>query len=246
MEGKRVIKFFTAVALTLGIGLTATSKASLVLADDSDVTEEVAKPKKVGWSTNLDGARVYYLPNGKLISKGFHKINGRRYRFDNDGILVRTTVDSKYIYGREGQMTRYYRTKKGNHTVAARKIAKLIAKAVGHRKGESDRKRAGLAAYYVYCFNFLDGYSMKKPYFNKAYGVFINGYASCAGTADATLMVLHYLGMKGKHVHRNQYRHQWVELKLDGKKGWADGQVGAAGYGKWGKHAYNPGWDDLN
>ena len=52
--------------------------------------------------------------------------------------------------------------------------------------------------------------------------------------------------MKGKHVHRNQYRHQWVELKLDGKKGWADGQLGVAGYGKWGDHSYNPGWDDLN
>lgn len=47
--------------------------------------------------------------------------------------------------------------------------------------------------------------------------------------------------MKGKHVHRNQYRHQWVELKLDGKKGWADGQIGVAGYGKWGDHSYNPG-----
>ena len=52
--------------------------------------------------------------------------------------------------------------------------------------------------------------------------------------------------MKGKHVHRNQYRHQWVELKLDGKKGWAYGQIGAAGYGNWGDHSYNPGWDDLN
>lgn len=34
--------------------------------------------------------------------------------------------------------------------------------------------------------------------------------------------------------------------KLDGKKGWADGQIGAAGYGKWGDHSYNPGWEDLN
>lgn len=52
-----------------------------------------------------------------------------------------------------------------------------------------------------------------------------------------------YMGMNGKHVHRNQFRHQWVSITLDGKKGWADGQVGAAGYGAWGDHSYNPGWN---
>lgn len=84
---------------------------------------------------------------------------------------------------------------------------------------------------------------MKHPYYNKAYGVFINGYCSCAGTTDATQMVLHYMGMNGKYVHRNQFRHQWVSVTLDGKKVWADGQVGAAGYGAWGDHSYNPGWN---
>lgn len=90
---------------------------------------------------------------------------------------------------------------------------------VGRKAGDTDRKRAGIAAYYVACFAGLDRYSMKHPYYNKAYGVFINGYCSCAGTTDATQMVLHYMGMNGKHVHRNQFRHQWVFVTLDGKKG---------------------------
>lgn len=35
------------------------------------------------------------------------------------------------------------------------------------------------------------------------------------------------------YVNENQYTHQWCELKMDGKKGYADGMGGIAGYGKY-------------
>ena len=42
------------------------------------------------------------------------------------------------------------------------------------------------------------------------------------------------MGYKCKHVNKNKWTHQWVTLKMDGKKGWADAYPmgGGANYGK--------------
>ena len=64
-----------------------------------------------------------------------------------------------------------------------------------------------------------------------AYGVFIKGESSCAGCTRALGMVLEEMGYSWKHVNENQWTHQWVELTMDGQVGYADGQVGLAGYG---------------
>ncbi|MGM9905136.1 hypothetical protein [Lactobacillus sp.] len=237
-------------------GLETTETSSVPFTDDTETNTESSDSSeatntekstvhKKGWSTNESGDKVYYLSNGQKAT-GYKTIKGKRYHFEKDGSAT-VGVSLKYIYGRNGRVYRYSRSKRGNHTVAAQKIAKTIVKAVGHEKGDTDLKRAGLAAYYVYCFYQFDGYSMKKPYYNTAYGVFINRYCSCAGTADATQMVLKYMGMKSKHVYRNKFHHQWCTLRLDGKKGWVDGMIGAAGYGsKWGERAYDSWWDGIN
>lgn len=143
------------------------------------------------------------------------------------------SIDLKgnYLYDRDGRAHRIPIAKKGNHTKAAERVAALIAKCVGKRAGDTDLKRVDMAAYYVSLFSNRDAYSMKAPYYNKAYGVFINRSCSCAGTADAMQMVLKKMGFKAKHVNKNKFDHQWCTLKMDGRKGYADGQTGFANYG---------------
>lgn len=67
-----------------------------------------------------------------------------------------------------------------------------------------------------------------------AYGVFVKGVYTCAGSTRALGMVLNCMGYSWKHVNENQWEHQWCELEIDGKKGWADGDAaaGQAGYGE--------------
>ena len=140
------------------------------------------------------------------------------------------SIDLKgnYLYDRQGRAHKIPITKKGNHTKAAKRVAKLIARCVGKKAGDTDLTRVDTAVYYVSLFAARDAYSMKAPYYNKAYGVFIGGSCSCAGTADAMQM-----GFKAIHVNKNKYTHQWCTLKMDGKKGYADGQAGFANYGSY-------------
>ena len=120
------------------------------------------------------------------------------------------SIDLKgnYLYDRQGRAHKIPITKKGNHTKAAKRVAKLIAKCVGKKAGDTDLTRVDTAAYYVSLFAARDAYSMKAPYYNKAYGVFIGGSCSCAGTADAMQMVLKQMGFKARHVNKNKYTHQ--------------------------------------
>lgn len=121
-------------------------------------------------------------------------------------------------------------TKRGNHTRAANRVAKVIAK---YSTVKSDLERVDKAAYYVSLFADRDWYTMKGRYYDKAYGVFIAKEFSCAGTADALQKVLHYMGFKAKHVNKNKFTHQWCTLKMDGHRGYADGQAGFANYGRY-------------
>ena len=46
-------------------------------------------------------------------------------------------------------------------------------------------------------------------------------------------MILEELGYTWTHVNENQWKHQWVKVTMDGQVGWADGMLGAAGYGEY-------------
>ncbi len=90
-----------------------------------------------------------------------------------------------------------------------------------------------MAAYVVACLCSYCEYSMEGREYSQAYGVFISGVYSCAGSCRALGLVLSCMGYEWTHVNANQYTHQWLELEIDGIQGFADGQIGMAGYGEY-------------
>lgn len=110
-------------------------------------------------------------------------------------------------------------------------VAKEIADSIPSGNGIRDIDRVSEAAYIVsqYCANCT--YTMEGKDYKTAYGVFIKGEYSCAGATRALGMVLECMGYKWYHVNENLYTHQWCQLEMDGKVGYADGQVGWVGYG---------------
>lgn len=133
-------------------------------------------------------------------------------------------------------------------TAAAKRVAKRIAKnalkiAKNRTSKPKDIEVVSIAAELVAEYCDMCVYTTKDPDYPTAYGVFVKGVYTCAGSARAMGMVLGYLSFKWKHVNENQWSHQWCELKMDGKKGWADGYNGrwvdgpssaiGAGYGSY-------------
>ncbi len=84
-----------------------------------------------------------------------------------------------------------------------------------------------VASNYDYNTHIEEGYDYRTPY-----GVFIKHAASCAGCTRALILVLELMGFTNlTHANENEWTHQWVILEMDGKKGFADGQVGSVGFG---------------
>lgn len=115
--------------------------------------------------------------------------------------------------------------KEAKALVVAQQIASVIPTDL------SDLERVTTAARIVsyYC-NFC-GYTMEGKDYRTPYGVFVKGEFSCAGATRALGLVLECMGYQWTHINENQYSHQWCELYMDGQLGFADGQVGIAGYG---------------
>jgi ribosomal protein S14 len=114
----------------------------------------------------------------------------------------------------------------------AQEIADLI---LAETEGASDLERVYLAAYVVCAFCEQCVYTTEGEDYSQAYGVFIKGEFSCAGSTRALGMVLECMGYEWFHVNENQWTHQWCMVEMDGQIGWADGMIGMAGYGE---HAY--------
>lgn len=115
----------------------------------------------------------------------------------------------------------------------ARAVAKKIAKSILAKGYTTDIDKVTEAAQIVSSYYNKGVHKESGPDYYTAYGVFIKGESSCAGTTRALGMVLEYMGYKKwTHANKNQWTHQWVIIKMDGKTGYADGQVGWAGYGK--------------
>ncbi len=111
----------------------------------------------------------------------------------------------------------------------ARAVAEELAAGI---TGSNDLERVYQAAQIVADYSSRATYTMEGKDYATAYGVFIKGEYSCAGSTRALGMLLECMGYSWKHVNENQYTHQWVEVTMDGQKGWADGQIGKAGYGE--------------
>lgn len=110
----------------------------------------------------------------------------------------------------------------------ARAVAQELAQGI---TGSTDIEKVQAAAMIVADYSSRATYTMEGDDYDTAYGVFIKGEYSCAGSTRALGMLLECMGYSWTHVNEHQYTHQWVELEMDGQKGWADGQIGFVGYG---------------
>ncbi len=132
----------------------------------------------------------------------------------------------------------------------ARVIAQEIADAsykIAHKKNSnpSDLELVSIACELVSEYCKACTYTTSDSDYSTAYGVFIKRVYTCAGSVRALGMVLDCMGYSWKHVNENQWTHQWCELTMDGKKGWADAYNGyyfgelaiGAGYGDYDSHA---------
>ena len=111
----------------------------------------------------------------------------------------------------------------------ARVIAKQIASSI---TGNTDLEKVSKAAQIVSEYYQKGVHKESGVDYRTAYGVFIKGESSCAGTTRALGMVLEEMGYSWTHANENQWNHQWVILYMDGQIGYADGQIGLVGYGK--------------
>ncbi len=116
----------------------------------------------------------------------------------------------------------------------ARKVAEEIAERIDASvsKDATDLERVSKAAEIVseYCSRCV--YTTEGKDYRQPYGVFVKGEYSCAGATRALGLVLECMGYEWTHKNENQWTHQWCVLEMDGQIGYADGQVGWAGYGK--------------
>ena len=114
--------------------------------------------------------------------------------------------------------------------VQARAVAQQIAAGIGTQGTDLERVAKAAQAVSAYCSKAT--YTTEGSDYSQAYGVFIKGEYSCAGATRALGMVLECMGYKWEHVNPNQWTHQWCKVTMDGQAGWADGQIGMAGYGE--------------
>lgn len=116
---------------------------------------------------------------------------------------------------------------KAEKEAQARVIARQIA---SQCTGSTQLERVEKASKIVYGYYIRGVHKETGTDYRTAYGVFIKGEASCAGCCRALGMVLSEMGISYKHINENQWTHQWLELTMDGQPGWADANIGMAGY----------------
>lgn len=111
-------------------------------------------------------------------------------------------------------------------------VAKKIVKEINAMGYKTDIEKVEAAAIKVSEY-YQKGVHVEKGIdYYTPYGVFVKGESSCAGCTRALMLVLDLMGFKNMtHANENEWTHQWVILTMDGKVGYADGQVGWAGYG---------------
>ena len=140
--------------------------------------------------------------------------------------------------------------------IQARSIAKQIAAAINNAAEASDTSKSSssssskssksksktkeikevekvaYAAGVVKAYCDLGTYTTEGKIYRTAYGVFIGGQYSCAGSTRALGLILDYLGINWVHKNINQWEDQWCQVIVDGKEGYGDPMIAAAGYGK--------------
>ena len=174
--------------------------------------------------------KYHYLMNKKgVMQTGFHKVKGKLRYFDKyDGSMFDIGVQGDYIISSDGVCHKLPKPT-GDKAASERKVARMVAKYSKIYK--TDFANVGRAAAYVAFFSYRSTYTMEGDNYWRAYGPFCAKEYSCAGSTRALGLVLEYMGFDWTHANANDYSHQWCVLKMDGKTGFADGQVGMVGYG---------------
>ena len=181
--------------------------------------------KKVTGFKVIEDDKYYFNKNG-VMQTGLKKINGKKYYFDKySGCMYMTSIYKNYIIDYKGGFHKMPK-RTGNKKKDAKRVAKLIAKCIPKKGKERDLDRVGRAAFYVFLFCNRAEYTMKGSDYREAYGVFYAKKFSCAGATRALGMILDCMGYKWTHVNKNKNAHQWCKVKIDGKKGYADGMAG--------------------
>lgn len=192
--------------------------------------------------------RFYYVTvtvslddENKLVSDKSEIVSAQTISPKSANSTVKTTKRSSGNSGSStATTTKRYRNQPGNATPELNAQARVIAQQIANniladKSLTTDLAKVTKAAQAVESYARKCRYTMEGDYYASAYGVFIKGEYSCAGSARALGMVLECMGYSWTHVNENGYTHQWVELTMDGQHGWADGfaYVGQAGYGSY-------------
>ena len=137
-------------------------------------------------------------------------------------------------YAKNNTSHSYYKGLTQAQATEADKIARSIAQEIMADKSlNTDLKKVRTATRIVARFCSMCAYGNdKNRYYRTPYGVFVAGVFTCAGATRALGRVLDFMGYDWQHVNENQWAHQWCVLEMDGEIGFADGQVGMAGYGE--------------
>lgn len=143
----------------------------------------------------------YKLEDGAFIHKDY---------LSNQKVTVSTAAAS--TAAQTQPQTQTGNSKQEQARAHAKEIADFIRAEAGEEKS---LKQIGYATYcvnnaYRYC-----EYSQSDPDDWTAYGIFFLDKGSCQGVSDALRMVLEELGYECKHVNKNLYEHQWVDVYFD-------------------------------
>lgn len=198
-----------------------------------------------GWIKDNTGW-WYRHEDGSYTRNGWEKIDKQWYYFNASGYMYTGWLKSgKYWYYLQpsGAMAKNmyigndYVDMSGKWLTGTEKDKYLQALAVAQEIADSigdgtdiDRVLAAAKAVGNYCKQ--GTYTTEGSDYYTAYGVFISGEHSCAGSTRALGMVLDCMGYEWEHVNENQWKHQWCQLEMDGRMGAADAlyNYGAAGY----------------
>lgn len=174
------------------------------------------------WKKLADTDRSGYLYKGAS--------HGAKYTFT---VRCLSEDGKKFLssYIAAGKTLRYVDPKR-SYTAKQKKAHEVVMYIVDQITDEyTDFEKVCIAADATAYYCSHATYTSDDPDYSTPYGVFVKGVYTCSGATRALGMILDYLGFDWKHMNENQYTHQWCELRIDGKKVYADGQANLVGYG---------------
>lgn len=208
----------------------------------------------VGISKRLEAIQIVLVQKGQAFDTNIGNIQSVKDKAlmdENDlprtiRLVKENGVDVVYIPLDDGSTYRvtgmdlnlqsqhkYYRNESVEEALKADAVAKMYADKIKKDSSlKTDLDRVSAAAQIAAYHSMQCSYgSDSNGHYRSPYGVFIGGVYTCSGSTRACGRILDYLGYTWTHANENQNSHQWCELTIDGKKGYADGMAGVAGYG---------------